>query len=324
MANTPIVPPYSFLQLADQANSACVVAVSGCLPLTDFNGLKFELFFDDYLASDCGGGDGTSTIIYALPTKTPIPLGDMFPDFGSLPLPRVINNGGQVNNGIAYTTQVAMAIVGLNTFAELNAILNEHPILDGDCFTWNIIIEGFDSETDIICSRECIGHSNCFYREDNACYLGVVNYTNRANAFGFEYFDNVGTTNGVTNTITLPLYLRRPQNPTSQSNYKLSNGEILKTYSIVDQEWQLETANIGADWHQKIAVMLEHDTVKIKSEYANAIVPNLNNLSGFIPIVISDKYEADWGDLMPLVALCKGKAKVKNAVPIDMINNNCK
>lgn len=324
MANTPITPPYSFLQLADQADSACVLAVSGCLPLLDFNGLKFELFFDDYVASDCAGGDGTTTIIYALPTKIPIPLGDMIPAFGSIPLPRVINNGGQVNTGIAYTTQVAMATVGLTTFDALNAILNTHPILVGDCFSWNIIIEGFDTETDIICSRVCLSHTNCFYRAQDGCYLSVVNYTNRSNAFGFEYFDESGTANGVTNTVTLPMYLRRPQNPTREDSYELSNGYFIQTYAIVNQEWTVETDNIGADWHQKIAIALRHNNIKIKSEYANAIVPNLNNDSGFIPVVISDKYEADWGDLMPLVALCKGKAKVKNAVPIDMINNNCK
>lgn len=327
MANTFIAPPYSFLQLADQTPSGCVLAVSGCLPLIDFNGLKCQLFSNDYVPSDCGGGSGTVTWVYLLPTKTPIPLGDMFPTYGSIPLPRAINNNTTVDNGIAYTSEFSLDTVdpAYDTFDEFNIIFNEDPILPGDCFQFNIVVEGVVDETTTICSRFCVGHTNCFYRAVDACFLSVVKYGNRSNAYGFEYFASDGTTNHFPfNTVTLPIYLRKPQNPTSEASYKLSNGDFLKTYSITDQEWQVDTANIGADWHQKISVMLGHDNIKILSEYANAIIPNLNNDSGFMPVVISEKYEIEWHDYMPSVALCKGKAKVKNAVPIDMINNNCK
>lgn len=302
-----VAPHYSFVQLGDQESSECVVNVGDCLPINDIQRLAFQLFVND--PPTPSEGCSIEYLIYPFPSSQQCDnLSAGHPQWPAIFYPKASKYTNTVGNDL--TIYFDLTGYSWNDFKDSG-------IDEGDCFRFVLFYA--DKCGDTYTNFVPIYCTNCFVRRQS-CYDSIVSYVNNTDAFGFQAR---GGASQLPNIIQLPLFLNKPQNPTDETSYLKSDNTRILVSSRVDQEWGLETDSMGADFHQKLNMALRVSNVAIISEYANALLPNLQQQLGFIKVVVSEKYEIEWTDSPSFYALAKGKAKVKNAFPVSMINNNC-
>lgn len=155
-------------------------------------------------------------------------------------------------------------------------------------------------------SNSIVGCVGCFQRICDPCYTTLINYRNNENAFGFN------NNNRSYNQIRLPFYFKEPQFPTKRTVFTLSNGMQKKLSARMEKEWIAETDYMPKEWHEKLAIALEHDNVRVTNTNAN-----LSN----VLIMMDANYEIDWQHFLNYpTAPAKFKAK---QIPYNIINSNC-
>lgn len=122
---------------------------------------------------------------------------------------------------------------------------------------------------------EQIGCSNLFYRDDQDCYRTTIKYYSNDDSFGFNYPE------GIYNMARFPMYLRKPDFPTEERIYRLSNGNYRRQFAIVEKEWDVFTDYLPEWLHERLVIALKHDTVLITSPDAGLTTTQLTQLGGY-------------------------------------------
>ncbi|MDF2381326.1 hypothetical protein JMG10_07610 [Nostoc ellipsosporum NOK] len=158
----------------------------------------------------------------------------------------------------------------------------------------------FDSEPEQV---QC--NSNVFRRICNSCYTSVIEYFNEESYADFHYCN---VSNAI-NRARLHVYLSRPKTIEDKAVYRKSNGAIRQTRSLLTKEYQAQTEHYTEAVHDKIAVALAHDEVKITSEtYTGGISK-------------SGEYEIAWDGE---IEICTAPGAFKAlATPYAIRNDSC-
>jgi hypothetical protein len=92
-------------------------------------------------------------------------------------------------------------------------------------------------------------------------YTAHVAYYCEEDGFDFSYCPP-----SLVNRVRLPLLLKEPQFPQSQTVYDKRNGRRKLLSASISKEWGLETDYLPEEVHEKIIVALSHDAVYIDGE----------------------------------------------------------
>lgn len=99
------------------------------------------------------------------------------------------------------------------------------------------------------------------------------------------------------NRVRLPFYITQPQFTVDEEVYVKANGTRRILRSIVSKEWQAKTDYIPAEWHERFAIALRHDSVQVEGHNVQA------------GIRINGSYEIEWQEFLDYpVAPAKFKA----------------
>lgn len=152
----------------------------------------------------------------------------------------------------------------------------------------------------------------CFQRISEPCYTSVVKYRCAENAYGFYYTGHSSLTS-FHNQVRLPLFLKNMQLPKDQKSYRKSNGQFMKLYERVDEEYDVSVEYMPKHFHKKVMVALGHDVLKIK---------NTNETeNSFWDFVCEEAYDIKWQIEEELNA--PASTKIKRSESLIMTNSNC-
>lgn len=188
----------------------------------------------------------------------------------------------------------------------------EWAIEPGQCFRicfykWQNGFSGL-ATTFITCTN------NCFQRIADRCYTSLFTYRCKENQFEFDYVIETELSSATfTNSVRLPCYTRNMQLPSEEKSYQKSNGTFVKLMERIDEEYDLIVDFVPKDWHQKIKVMLAHDTITISN-------PNETENQNH-GIICREKYEIKWQDFPYMNAPAETKIR-RNAILVRT-NSNC-
>lgn len=99
------------------------------------------------------------------------------------------------------------------------------------------------------------------------------------------------------NRVRLPFYLSRPQFPVDEDVYLKANGTRRVLKSIVSKEYEATTDYMPQSVHERLAIALRHDSVKVEGEKVEAYIR------------INGAYAIEWQDFMDYpVAMARFKA----------------
>jgi hypothetical protein len=152
----------------------------------------------------------------------------------------------------------------------------------------------------------------CFYKISDVCYTSLVTYGNNEDNYGFIYTDANGDPNW-TNRIRLPFYLRSMQMPSEERSYTKSNGEKVKLFERIEEEYELVTDWMKKEHHRSMKVMLGHDTLNITNSNVGIVSNN--------DFICREGYEIQWQD--PDMITATATTKVVRADALTLNNHNC-
>jgi len=180
----------------------------------------------------------------------------------------------------------------------------------GECFKICLyrIYGGFSG--DVTIKLACTNY--CFQRINDPCYTSVVKYRCAENAYGFYYTGHSSLT-AFHNHVRLPMFLKNMQLPKDQKSYRKSNGQFMKLYERVDEEYDVSIEYMPKHFHKKVMVALGHDVLKIK---------NTNETeNSFWDFVCEEAYDIKWQIEEELNA--PASTKIKRSESLIMTNSNC-
>lgn len=294
--------PNSFFQLTNYVNFNCVEPIPICLPIyEDADLYNWALFTDELTA----------------PVNPLIQFYWRIVESCDVPIPEIIDS---TFNPFFYKKKEVDDTKGVMTPREIKDVRDNpgfgvHKILCGKCFYIQVVkIRRESLDNLLILERTLIGCIGCFQKICDPCYTTVVDYNNNEDAFGFIYSSNVSPfpLGSLTNRIRLPFYLRQPQFPTSRNVFTLSNGQEIKLSARVKKEWSVKTEWMPKEWHEKLAIALEHDTVNFNNSNAN-----VNS-----KVLMDSTYQIEWQDYLDY-PMAQANFKVKQT-PYNNVNSNCK
>lgn len=119
-------------------------------------------------------------------------------------------------------------------------------------------------------SDETLACSNLFYNEPDDCYLSQVTYYNEENSYGFKYsaYELGGSTYFTENQIWLPVYLRRPTNPTTENIFRRSDGVKQRLSTIIEKEWEGKVGYLSNEQRDRLTAALKSDVLIINNRYS--------------------------------------------------------
>lgn len=325
MADTILYPSnWSFVKLGDTSSVftqfECVNNPDLCLPLRNFNDLRFQLYAS--VLSSAPAVFLPSRVIVAYPIPGDLDCDevtlDIIPDLDVRPI-------------VAVTTEVEdiEGIVGVVSFKTVsdpdieNAPTTYGTIAVGQCFRF-LIYEFWISNGDTVVEENILGCTNCFTRVDERCFYSNVQYQNNENSYGFMYTYN-GSSLSNPNRVLLPLYLHSPQLPSEETSYRKSDGNYIKLSERIEEEVELETDNFQMPWHRNLKVALAHDTLLIFSpNYIQTAGPQSTNglIATYTAFVNKEGYELEHPD-PTMTLLAKGKTKLTVSAALSLTNSNC-
>jgi hypothetical protein len=115
----------------------------------------------------------------------------------------------------------------------------------GECYRYSI------TKSD----HTILAQSQSFIRMSTSKYISLFRYWNDEDAMGFIY--SAGPQ--IINRISLPIYVAKPQYPSSKKVYKKSNSTIKTLYASIEKEWPLETDHFPNWMHECLVAALHHD-----------------------------------------------------------------
>ncbi len=117
-------------------------------------------------------------------------------------------------------------------------------------------------------NKEPLSCSNLFYRITDPCYTTVFTYYCEENAFDFKYlvYDDNGTDRMTENQIRLFVTLQKPQHLIEENVFRRSDKMQQRLSTLIEKEWQADTAYLSEDQHDKLVAMLKHDYLKVEYE----------------------------------------------------------
>lgn len=120
-------------------------------------------------------------------------------------------------------------------------------------------------------SKEVLKCSNLFYRITDPCYTTVFNYYNEENAFDFKYitYDDNGTDRITENQVRLFVTLQKPDHLIEENVFRRSDKVQQRLSTLIEKEWQADTAYFSEDQHDKLVAMLKHDYLNVNYEAKN-------------------------------------------------------
>lgn len=177
----------------------------------------------------------------------------------------------------------------------------------GECFKICLYRLYSGMTGDVTIKLACTNY--CFQRIADHCDTSLFTYRCNEDSFDFLY-KNFPT---FKNKVRLPAYLLNMQLPSEEKTYRTSNGQFIKLFERIDEEYELKIDYVPKHWHCKIKVLLAHDDVTIKN-------PNeFGNLT--IPIVCREKYDIMWQEVEYINA--PAKTKVLRSEALHTTNSYC-
>lgn len=174
------------------------------------------------------------------------------------------------------------------------AVFNTNPIVDiGECFRYYIK----DGDT-------IIATSNLFQRAITNDQYTWITYSGDEDQYAFYYSSTANI-----NQLWLPMYVRKPQYPKTRKVYLKSN----KSYKVLSALTE-KTREVAVDYipellHDRIAVMLDHDNIHLKSPLIDA------------DVFLKDNYDVD--DIDVIKGTILGSAKFTVTEKFEGRNSNC-
>jgi hypothetical protein len=196
---------------------------------------------------------------------------------------------------------------------------NDAPFLDlpiGTCFNlcFHKVQINIDDETETegLSTVPIACTDTCFQRIDDDCFTSWFTYQSNEDSMGFIYTSASKVVN-FANQVRLPCYLRDIQFPIEEMSYEKSNGDEIKLYARIHEDYELVVDWIPKAWHKRLVILLHHDIVKIDN-------PN-DGFAKQMFIVCKEKYQIDWPkhpwQHAPAIT------RVKRAKSINLVNSNC-
>jgi hypothetical protein len=133
-------------------------------------------------------------------------------------------------------------------------------------------------------------------------YTSQVVYLNDEDGFDFSYCST-----GFVNRVRLPLYLRSPQFPQTQTVYDKRNGRRKLLSASISKVWELETDYLSEAMHEKIIVALAHDEVYIDGRL----------------LTKTEDYTIDYSSVLERGGVKYMKASSKVSANVTHRNSNC-
>lgn len=286
---------------------SCSCAEKVCLPVKDFTKLKFQInaILSENIPSSPANTPFDITKMWFISFCTSEEIPESFEKNTTLSL-------WQNNKAIFYDENVDL----INTPVYTNKHIFSDPIelaqefiCDCKCFTFGIYLEYEDNGDTKL---GLIGETNCFTCVSDDCFTSLIEYWSRENELGFTYESTNETPEELRNAIYLPFYIKQPQYNKEGKTYQRSDGVRIKLTASLSKEYDLETDWMGEEWHEKLAIALEHDFVRISSQ-------NVNDEE-----FINDKdYKINWADAEPCNKIGKGSAKLIKSI-YNAKNKYCK
>lgn len=270
------IPANSFVQAyTAPTTSTCCEDVKLCLPAYNGEDIAFQ-FTDNTPAAD----------IYKVGVYSEGSLVGSFVE-----LPKVSLGGGLY---LVYVPQIP----SIASLAE------------GQCF--NLMIQVFEKDAP---TGVNLFQTNCFYKTSNKCFTSRIWYRCDEDSFGFIYTEDYTEDmerKEMFQSIRLPFHLKAPQFPVKRNVFVKSNGERKKLSASIQNEYNLITDYMFKDWHEKLVVALEHDTI---------LIENID--SGFNGQTVSHEadYQVDWQEFLNYPT-APGKTKLMKT-PYYNKNTNC-
>ena len=296
---------YSFLQPSplNVEEIGCVPAVPVCLPVYALTDLQFQMIL--YV----DGGDKALFEEIVMDTLTTVKAGVCADCTENEPTPAQPVQFDATWYKIE-TGEGSDPDVWIGVFTYDNAV--PWGIEVGECF--KICFYKYQSGGTGVATTFITCSNLCFQRIADPCYTSLFTYRCKENQFEFHYVieTEVSAVN-FTNSIRLPVYLRNMQLPSEEKSYVKSNGVSVKLMERIEEEYDLIVDFVPKDWHQKIKVMLAHDTITIK---------NINETENITwPIVCKEKYEINWQEFPYMNA--PAETKVRRSQELFRTNSNC-
>lgn len=314
MAVTLSAPPYSFVQITEpERATGCVDEFNLCLPIKALSDLSFQLIANVPKADEPWfevefdeAGDTMKHTIWGMICVACDNTGEFGPtSFSFTGRWRQIAEGGSG----------ADTWLGNFTFNGQEELFNE--LVSGGCFNicfYRVKINVLDLTEVVGVTTALIACTDtCFQKIDDDCYTSFFTYNNKEDSMGFVYTHPITGAVNFANQVRLPCFLRDIQFPTEEKSYKKSNGDRVKLFARIDEEYELKVDWVYKSWHKRIVVLLHHDTIRIDND-------NDGSLSN-MHITCDEKYEINWPE--EPYQLAPAKTKVKRAAGINIVNSNC-
>lgn len=158
--------------------------------------------------------------------------------------------------------------------------------------------------------------SNCFEKICDKCYTSKITYRCEEDSFDFIYSKDYIDSGWqhFYNTIRLPFYLSEPQYPVKRNVFVKSDGTRKKLSARIENSYELIVGWMPKDWHEKLIVALEHDTV---------MIDNINSgLPQYSKFTQEKEYKIDWLRFLNYpTAPASGQLML---TPYLNVNSNCK
>lgn len=178
-----------------------------------------------------------------------------------------------------------------------------------DCFSIRVY------KTEVSIGASILFQTVCFSRIDSQCWTTVIKYRCDEDAFGFDYsHDYTSGSDRLTmyNIIRLPFYVKEPQFPIKRNVFVKSNGSRKKLSSRIECAYEAATDYMRKDWHEKLIVAMEHDTV---------IITNTNSGLSGQPVSHESNYDIEWQKFLDYPT---APAKFKlYKTDYNKVNSNC-
>lgn len=147
----------------------------------------------------------------------------------------------------------------------------------------------------------------CFKKVINPCFTTLFQYISTEDSFCFLY-----SLNPITNVIRLPIIFRNPQMKKTTKGYQKSNGTFVKLSERNSKIFNVEVDNVDERIHDKIAVMLGHDTVTVTNE----IFDDEN-------IYCEEDYTINWTEDVVAYNIATASTKAYISKDSCLTNSNC-
>lgn len=289
-------PKYSFIQFKENWNEeqamCCNLDEQDVLPILKPDDLAFQFVVE--LENTTAGWAVVNKIM-----SEPVSNVELFIEYGEAGESSIIHNLTTEDGGLFTRYRIAGNKI-LYTWNTPFTGMNEY-LECGKCYRLGIKLV---TEDETVVLNEITAVSNKIIRScDNGCYTSVLQYSNEEDYADFYYCDDTS----VINRVRLPFYLTKPKTSEDKATYRLSNGAIKQTRSLLTKEYTVVTDLMTEDFHDKIVVALAHDFVKIETE----------KNEGFFSK--KEDYDIEWVE-----GNCKAPATFK-VIESEFIlkNNNC-